>query len=320
MAGVSVATVSRALSGSNRVSTATRARILELARENSFEPSQAARSLTSRSTGLIGVIIDEIANPFFVQVVKGIETALESSGRCLLVASSNWVAEREAEIVRSFVRNRVDGVIIAPTSEDSEAVGILKHHGLPYVLVNIRGAAGDSYVCCDNVLGGRLAAEHLLARGIERLVYLVGFPHQSAYDRVRGLKEAVEEAGRGDLELIEARDIRTFSEGYEGAASLVARHRLDRGGAGVFALNDTVASGFLKALVELKIQVPETLALVGFDDIALTDILIRPLTTIAQPKEEMGRVAAEMLLARLADPERRPEALVLKPRLIVRAT
>ena len=320
LAGVSVATISRALSGSNRVSDETRTRIEALAKQYSFEPSSAARSLTSRSTGLIGILIDDIANPFFVQVVKGVEAALEGTGRCIIIASSNWDPEREAEIARSFIRNRVDGVVIAPTSEASEAVALFKRHGLPYVLANIRGEEDESYVCGDNEFGGGLAAEHLLARGVERLVYLVGFPHQTASDRVRGLRAAVEGAGRTDIELIEARGLRTFTEGYEGAAALVARHRLDKGRSGVFALNDIVAAGFLKALMELKIAVPETLALVGFDDIALTDMLVRPLTTVAQPKEEMGRAAASILLSMLAEPGRPAEARILKPHLIVRST
>jgi len=321
LAGVSVATVSRALSGSNRVSDETRVRIEDLAKKYSFEPSAAARSLTLKSTGLIGVLIDDITNPFFVHVVKGVESCLEGTGRRMIVASSNWEAKKEVEVARDFVRNRVDGVIVAPTSERSEAIELFRRHSLPYVLVNIRGGASESFVCCDNELGGRLAAQHLIARGIERLVYLVGFPHQTAADRVKGVCQAVAALGRSDIELIEEKGIRNLNEGYETAPALVAKHKLDNGRAGVFALNDTVACGFLKALIELRIDVPETLALVGFDDISLSDILVRPLTTVSQPKEEMGRIATEMLLTRLKAPDAPPPpGRILKPRLIVRST
>ena len=315
-----MATVSRALSGSSKVRSDTRERIVELARLHAFEPNSAARSLTSKSSGLVGVLIDDIANPFFVQVVKGIEAELAGSGLSLIVASSGWDAEREFELARGFVRNRVDGVIVAPTSGDSPALDLIRKKGLPLVLVNFRGGPGDCWVCGDNRAGGRLAAEHLLARGFDRLLCLVGHPHQTASDRLDGFRAAVGDSGRSDVALAVEEGIRDFQEGHSAGAALVVRHRLDKGRTGVFAFNDSVASGFLKAMIELGIAVPGNVGLVGFDDIALTDMLIRPLTTIFQPKEEMGRAAASILLRISGTGGREPEGKSLAPRLVQRST
>lgn len=320
LASVSIATVSRALAGSPQVKDATRARILALAREHHFEPSAVARSLSSSRSTIIGVLIDDIANPFFVQVVKGIERGLESTGYSLTVASSNWDAGKEEDLVRTMIRNRVAGLIVAPTADNAAALEILRQSCLPFVVVNARGAPGDAFICTDNFHGGYLAGSHLIARGVKRIALLVGFPHPSADNRLAGFQAAVRDSGRTDLELVTCRDVRTFEEGYERAAALIAKHRLDLPASGVFALNDVVAAGFLKAAVELNIPIPGHLALIGFDDIFFAELFRFPLTTVQQPKEEMGGLAVQSLLERIADPQQPPATTVLAPRLIVRTT
>jgi len=320
IAGVSTATVSRALGDSESIREETRVKIIRLAREHNFEPSAVASSLSSRRRNIIGILIDDIANPFFVQVVKGIEAELDDMGYSMIIASSNWNPQKEEELVRTLIRNRVAGVVIAPIDENSESLNLLRRHGINFVVINSRGKKGDSFVCTDNIKGGRLAANHLIAKGVRRLAYLVGFPHSSGEDRVKGMKLAIEEAGRADIELIECRGVKTFEEGYESAASIIARHKLDLPGSGIFALNDVVAAGFLKASVELNIRIPENLSIIGFDDIFFSNLFRIPLTTVLQPKEEMGSLAIHMLLKKIEEDDVMTMEQVLQPHLVVRGT
>ena len=320
LAGVSTATVSRALAGSDKVKEETRDKIIELARRNNFEPSAVASSLSSQKRNIIGILIDDIANPFFVQVVKGIEKEIDNSNYSMIIASSNWDPQKEIELVRTMIRNRVAGVVIAPTDDDSEALDLLRRYGMPFVVINSRGKKGDTFICTDNLKGGYLAANHLIARGINRLVYLVGFPHSSSGERVSGLKKAVRESGRSDIDVIECPQVRTFEEGYESAASIISRYRLDLPLSGLFALNDVVAAGFLKGAVELNIPIPDNLSIIGFDDIFFANLFRIPLTTVMQPKEEMGKIAVEALLKIIEDETIEPLGRILQPRLIVRDT
>ena len=315
--GVSTATVSRAFSGSPRVGVDTRERVLRIARQMHYEPSNLARALSTRRTSTIGVVVEDIANPFFVEVAKGIERVCEAENNTMLIASSDWQLEKESKILRKLLRQRVDGVIVATIDPDSEANRQLKASGMPMVLLNWLCIDGSvSSVSTDNREGGMLAARHSLARAVDRVVCLVGFPHQSSFDRLEGFMSVVtmENPRRVPHELY--RGVHTAADGYDVVPRLLA----DAAGArlGVCACNDLVAMGVIEGLLDHGIRVPDRICVCGYDDIAFAGKFRVPLTTVAQPMRQMGDLAANELFRLIREPQSPPRQLVLPPRLVVR--
>ena len=166
VAGVSKATVSRVLSNSPRISQKTRTRVLEAVRSLSYEPNYIARSLSKRTTHSIGVVLEDIMNPFYTQVAKGIETVLKAGGYTMVLTSSGFVCEEELELTRTLLRYKVDGILLTPVEADSLAVSILKSRGVPFFMLNAKSEdPAISWIDSDNRLGGYMAARYLLNLG-----------------------------------------------------------------------------------------------------------------------------------------------------------
>jgi len=320
LADVSVATVSRVLSNSPNVRDDTRARVLAVVKEHQYEPSYVARSLSTSKTRTVGVVIDDIANPFFMELAKGAEQVVRQQGYTMLLTCSNWDRDVEHDLVRALVRNRVEGVLIAAIDPEADSIRLLRSSGVPFVLMNcwssdntVSSVSGDSYA------GGELAGNCLLRADVQQYICLFGVPHQSSDERARGFLDAVA-AGHPSAPLETYYDVETFDQGYEIVSRLAAVHRIDRVRTGIFASNDFVAMGVVDSLVDHGISVPEQVSVVGFDDIEFAARYRVPLTTVAQPKTTMGELAAGALLDRLEQPNRDGRRLVLKPRLVVRDT
>ena len=319
-ARVSVATVSRVLAGSPKVRDETRQRVLGIVRAEQYEPSQIARSLSTRKTHTVGVVIDDIANPFFMELAKGVETVVREKGYTMLLTSSDWDEEREGELLRTLVRNRVDGALIAAVSPDSGSTPLLRRAGIPFVLMNCWSPDDSvSYVAGDSVAGGRLAAECLLQTKVRQFLCLVGVPHQSSEERAKGFAAAIHAAGRGEALRVH-RDVRTFEDGYRIVRRLLALHRIDSIETGIFTSNDFVAMGVVDALLDHRIRVPEQVSVIGYDNIGFAERYRVPLTTVDQPKQTMGELAAAELIRSIEEHDYRGKKLMLKPRLVVRET
>lgn len=321
-AQVSTATVSRVLSDSPKVKAETRKRVLEVIANFGYEPNHVARSLSVKRTRTVGLVVEAIANPFFVEVAQAVESELTQANLTMLLLSTSWDSEKELASVRTLLRNRVDGVLLSPISADSPSVGLLGKWGLPFVLLNIDATSeGLPSVCTDNYRGGYLAAQTLLESEVVSFICLQGFPHQSTFSRIEGFKAAMEEASKyRDLKLRVIPDVRTFREGYDIVQSLLTFDIPASGSLGVFATNDDVALGVLASLCDHGIRIPQQVAVVGYDDIPVASRFQIPLTTIAQPMQEMGRLAAKELITQLDNPGREPKSYVLPPRLVQRAS
>jgi DNA-binding LacI/PurR family transcriptional regulator len=316
-AGVSKATVSRALSNPAIVNPETRRTILEIMKRHSFVPNGLARGLAGTPTGIIGVVIDELANYFFIEVTEGIDSVVSEKDYSIQLSSSKWVPEREEKLVRSLISNQVDGVLIAPVSPDSAAIAILKDSGMPFVVINCIPQDPDvAFVSADNRKGGRLVAEYVNAslRGRQTIV-VSGYEHQSMLDRLRGFAESFDPS-RGDF--VHYPDIRTYEEGYELVPLLLARNALRTVASTIFVLNDNVAIGIIARLLELGVSVPEQVAVIGYDDIRLASFCRVPLSTVSQSVWDIGRLAATSLLSSIDDPDSSPERRLIEPRLIIR--
>ena len=292
--GVSVATVSRALSGNGAVGRATRERIAEAAARLGYQPNDLARSLHGGATGTIAVLVPDITNPFFPELVAGIQAVANERDNLLLLCQTGEDPATAGRELRHLRRKRVDGVVlVGGLSPDDNLASAVE--GLAVVTVDRdTGLPGHWSVRADHRAGGRIAAEHLVELGHERIAHIAGPQHLSvARERLAGYREALAASGiEPDDALVVEGD---FGEvgGHTALRTLLRRRREF---SAVFCSNDLAAVGALRALDEAGFSVPDDVSLVGFDDIHLAGYLRPALTTVRQPIHELGRRAATLLL------------------------
>jgi LacI family transcriptional regulator len=318
LAGVSVATVSRVLNSSAPVRDATRDRVLEVARELRFTPNGAARTLSRRRAGALGVILPDLYGEFFSELLRGIDQEAQRAGHSLLVSSSHHDSHGVAVAVRTM-RGRVDGLLVMAPEVEAEALDAALPEGLPVVLLNRAPGVTAASVMVDNFGGAHAMTVHLLSLGHRRIGFLAGAVDNADSDeRELGYRAALDEAGvpfdaglyvRGDF---------TEDGGWRGARALLARAEPP---SVIFAANDAMAVGVLSALREAEIDVPGTVAVVGFDDIPVARYLNPPLTTVRVGIAALGERAAALLLRDVAErppPGRVPRRDVLPTVVVVR--
>jgi LacI family transcriptional regulator len=318
-AGVSYATVSRALNGKYGVKPSTRERVLSVARRLGYRPNVVARGLVTRRTMTIGLIVPDIKNPFFPEVAGGVEDAAREAGYGVLLCNSNWQKVSERQYVTLLAGRRVEGIIIAPISRADEPVDDRVPVALPLVYVSSTPrSTARSYVVIDNVRGGLLATKHLLNAGRAPVAF-IGSRESSDDERFEGYRRALEDRGVAyDERFVRLGDMRQAS-GYRLFREMIEDGDRPRS---VFAENDLMALGCMQAAQERGLRVPEDIAIVGFDDIPFASFPEVQLTTIRQPTYDMGRMAVDILLARIARAPGPNEArqVVLEPQLVVRRT
>lgn len=298
-AGVNHSTVSRALHGRGRMSAATRARIIELAADMGYTPDARARSLVSGRTFTIGVVVTTIADPFVADVVNGIEHAAHEAGYSVFLSSSHADPEREMQVVETFQQRRVDAVIVTASRIGSLYTAKLEDFRVPIVLVNSQGEGEYLHsVAVDDVMGARLAVQHLLDLGHRRIAYIGSAARPvSSRRRLAGLRQALEETGLP----VEPERIVTPQAEDDLMAGEMGFTQLKSGNpTAIFAYNDMTAIGAMLAARDAGVDIPGQLSVVGFDDIEATRFTSPALTTIRQPREMMGRTAMEMTLALLS--------------------
>ena len=297
-AGVSTATVSRVLAGIGRARPETRDRVLEAARTLGYRPSEVARSLQRRSTQTLGLVITDIENPYFPQLVRAVEDAARAAGYAVLLCNAADDPEREAFYLDLLADRRVDGLIIAASSLGDRHGEWLAAPPVPVVLVNTAAPdVGLPAILSDNELGGRLAAAHLLDLGHRRFGYLMPPPRNvDAPARVQGIRMALVEAGLDPDGLVVGHGS-ALIDGGEAASGQILERAPETTAS--LAYNDLMAIGALRALRAAGRRVPDDVSVVGFDDVALATIVDPPLTTIVQRTEAMGRWAVERLLGGL---------------------
>ncbi|HUP54952.1 MAG TPA: LacI family DNA-binding transcriptional regulator [Methylomirabilota bacterium] len=294
-ADVSTATVSRVLAGLGGARPETRARILEAARELGYRPSAVARSLKLRTTRTLGLIITDIENPFFPQLVRTVEDVAREHGFALLLCNATEDPDREASYLDLLVDRRVDGVVIAVSGLGARHREWLAEPPLPVVLVNtVAPGLPHPSITSDNVDGGRQAGAHLLDLGHRRIGVLTAGPRNAAApDRVAGVRRAFEERGLGADSLTVAVGEPGVGGGEAACDQLLAEAP---GLTAVIAYNDLMAIGAMRAIRAAGLVVPRDISVVGFDDVAIAEYTDPPLTTIAQDIGDLGRWAVERLV------------------------
>jgi LacI family transcriptional regulator len=310
-AKVSVATVSRALSSPHQVNQATRERVLAVADQFGYRPSPAARSLITGKTGNIGLVMPDLANPFFTGVLKNVQAKARQSGYSVFVGDSDEDPAVEEELVRSMAK-QVDGVLLcSPGIKDSQITALSENTTM--VLLN-RRVRGISAALMDSAGGMRQSIDHLVALGHQRIAFLSG-PRNSWSNkhRLRGLRAAVE---RTKVDMI---TLGPFAPRYSGGVQ-AADLALAENVTAIIAYNDIMALGALARMHERGIDVPGELSLTSFDDLVYAAVSAPALTTVAMPVDAAGRLAVELLLSRLADPTSPVVHQELPTQLIVRGT
>jgi LacI family transcriptional regulator len=323
-AGVALGTVSNVLNRPQKVAETTRRRVLEAIDELGFVRNDAARQLRAGLSRTLGLVVLDVANPFFTEVSRGVEDRAAAEGLSVLLGNSDESEAREAAHLDLFEQQRVRGLLISPLGDIYDRLDRLRRRGTPIVLVD-RPAEAHPYssVWVDDVAGGRMAVEHLLQTGRRRIAF-VGGPAsiRQVADRRTGAEQAV--AGSGaSLEIIET-DGLTVDCGRRLGHDLIARRAGDRPDA-IFAANDVVAIGLMQSLGMLEHRlVPEEIALIGYDDIEFASATVIPLSSIRQPSELIGRTAVELLVRELTAVETGTEVehqqVVFQPELVIRGS
>jgi DNA-binding LacI/PurR family transcriptional regulator len=301
-AGVSHATVSRALNNHPCIPEKTAVLIRDIAAELGYLPSAAARGLKTRHSQALGVLVNRIDNPYFGEILQGIEDTVKGAGYSIFVASSFMDRTQETNIIRAFSEHRVDGVIIGSVPVNPESFKLLDSHGIPVVVINNQSMRNHKYaITHDDVDGARQVARHLISLGHRRIAFLgnARAPRINR-NRLRGLREELKTVG---VELVS--DDVTEQPGGEienGAAGMRDLYHRQREFSAVFCFNDLLAIGALHALNEMGIRVPEDVSITGFDNIQYSAYTSPTLTTFDQPKRSIGAEAARMLMELISAP------------------
>jgi len=318
LARVSVGTVSNILSGTSAVSSELRDRVERAIAELNYHPNHIARSLKSRRSHTLAIVVSDITNPFFPLVVRGAEDAASKLGYLLTIFNTDDHLEREQQIFSVLRMRRVDGVLVVVTPESGEGTHIPETiaAGIPVVCLDrVPCNATVDSVLVDNVKGARICVRQLTGMGHQRIAVISG-PRklQTARDRVEGYRAALREAGIPySAALVREGDFR-FESGYRLAKDLCLLHPRPTA---IFALNCMMGMGAYKAVQELALHMPEEMAVAVFDDVPGNDLLRPQLTVVSQPAYDIGYRAADLLIRRITNqiPAGKPVALVLDPEL-----
>lgn len=322
-AGVSHTTVSRALNGNPCIPDKTTALIRDIAGEMGYLPSATARGLKTRHTRALGVLVNRIDNPYFGEILQGIEDAVKDAGYSIFIASSFTNPKHEKHIIQAFSEHRVDGVIIGSVPVNQESYNLLDKYGIPAVVINNQSHRNHKYtISHDDFYGAQQVARHLLDLGHQHIAY-IGNKQASKINnnRLRGLKQELLAAGLSvNTNLVIHQPGGEIENGLAGMAELLEK---DTDITAVFCFNDLTAIGALHYLNGKSIRVPEDISIVGFDNIRYSAYTNPPLTTFDQPKRSIGTEAALMLMELVSrtvsgEPNDHPISKLMRGQLLAR--
>ncbi|WP_334369494.1 ribose operon transcriptional repressor RbsR [Enterobacter hormaechei] len=320
MAGVSTSTVSHVINNDRFVSEAIREKVDAAIKELNYAPSALARSLKLNQTRTIGMLITASTNPFYSELVRGVERSCFERGYSLVLCNTEGDEQRMNRNLETLMQKRVDGLLLLCTETHQPSKEIIQRYpSIPTVMMDWAPFDGTSDLIQDNsLLGGDMATQHLIDKGHTRIACITGpLDKTPARLRLEGYLSAMERAGlaipdgyriTGDFE---------FNGGFEAMQKLLAQEPRPHA---VFIGNDAMAFGAYQALYQAGLRVPDDMAIVGYDDIELARYMTPPLTTIHQPKDELGELAIDVLIHRMAQPTLQQQRLQLTPVLMERGS
>jgi len=321
--GVSVVTVSKVLRGNSDIGEETRKRVLKRMKELNYQPNMLARGLASGKTYTVGLVVPDLVHPFFAEFAKSLSGVLRPSNRAVILASSEEDPEIERQEIRTLLRRGIDVLLIASCQPNLRNFYELGDERTPYLLFdrNFPHLVAH-FVGSDDVKVGEMATNHLLGTGRSRIAHIAGRNTSPSYDRLRGFRNAMAEHPSPvpddyvivcDAHMEERGD----KIGYDAMQKLLAlKERPDA----VFCYNDMTAIGAIEATIAAGLRVPEDIAIIGCGNMPYNDYLRIPLSSIDHGTAELGRLAGELALELVANPEQPPKSILVPPRLVVRAS
>jgi LacI family transcriptional regulator len=317
--GFSPMTVSRVINNEKYVRKETRDTVVRAIEKYGYEPNYLARSLKTRRSRIIGLIIGEIENPYYSRLAKGVIDTAERFDYNVVVCNSKYSPERGEKYLNMLIQRGVDGLIIATIDFSLDLVRVVKKKHIPFVLVTRRmdDPQDTNYIIADDYHGGRLAAEHLVRLGHRKIYFLRTAEVFGAVERVRAFRDVLKENGIHFDENFMSPIVTNAEESYAVTRDFLKRRH---GFTAIIAANDFIAIGAMEAIFEENLSIPNDMSLIGYDNLKITSILKVPLTTVDQPKLTFGRLSAERLIDMIRDPERHrnPQKLIIQPKLVVR--
>lgn len=315
-AGVSTSLVSYVLNGKKTVRPETHARIIKAVKELDYRPNLLARCLKTRESRTIGILVPDLSNVFYIEMIKGVEEIVNAAGYSTILCNSNGNYTRELQYISVLRSKNIDGLIYIGTGCDIDPE--LQKCDIPVVIID-RVTGNEAYtVTTDNVTGGYLATEYLLRKG-RRHIAFIGMNREAntIRDRYTGYRRALAEFNvELDEKLYDEANV-SYEAGYVAMCNMLeAAPYVDA----VFASSDFLAFGAIRAVVDSKLTVPGDIAVIGYDDVAQSKYFIPALTTIHQPTAEMGQHAAQILVTLMRNGEVQENRIILQPELMIRET
>lgn len=316
-AGVSIATVSKVINRTGRISEKTRERITKIMDEMGYVPNLVASALSSKRTYMIGLLIPDISNPYFAEMARHIEDRAHELGYNIVICNTDNKVDKEREYLNFLQQKGVDGILLATGLAHPESLGLVKEKNLPITLISREvPTSAVNTVLVDDFMGGYLATSHLLQLGHRDIAIIVeSMDLASSRQRLKGYRSALEEyCVPFDEQWVAVSDF-TIASGME-----MAGRFLDRAvrPTAIFACNDLLAIGTIQAARARSLPVPEKLSVVGFDNTFLSGVIDPALTTVGQPIRELGSQAVDLLYRQMNEEEPVKQRIVLLPELVVR--
>lgn len=318
-AGVSVNTASRAINNKSDINEETKKRVLKVAQELGYVQNATAVALRTKKTRTLGVVIADNRNPFYAEVLNGIEEAAREKNYHIILANTQRDYQKEEEAINLLLAKRVDGLLITPVQDRNDDIKKLIEANIPFVIVgrDFENIEVDA-IYNDEVKGGFFATEYLIKKGHKRIAFINGFLHKSpAQGRLEGYKKALKEHGIPLVDMMVSVGDIDVEDGYERTKQMLEKN-LDF--TAIFAYNDMMAFGAMQVIKEKGLRIPEDIGLVGYDDIPFSSLISPSLTTIKLKKQELGAESVKLLLSRINGSREKMKKIMLNVELIVRGT
>lgn len=321
IAGVSTMTVSRVINNEKYVKTETKDRVLKLILEYGYEPNFFAKSLKSRKSKTIGLIIGDIENPYYSRLAKGVIDVAESSDYNVIVCNSKYKAELSERYINMLIKKGVDGVLIATVDVFSELINKLNKRDIPFVLITRKlDLPGINYITADDYLGGRIAAEYLISLGHKKIFFLKAANVWGSNERIRAFTDVLKENSIYYDESYFSDYLENLDQSYNTTKKFLTEDK-NKNFTAIIGGNDFLAIGAMEAIIESGLNIPEDISLIGYDNLNITSILKVSLTTVQQPKLRFGELATKRIIQMIENHEetkKNPQKLVIKPELVIR--
>jgi LacI family transcriptional regulator len=314
-------TVSRVINNERYVKADTKDRVLKTISEYGYQPNFFAKSLKSKKSKTIGLIIGEVENPYYSRLSKGVIDVAEASDYNVIVCNSKYNAQLSEKYVNMLIKKGVDGVLIATVDVYNELINKLNKRNIPFVLITKKLDLPDiNYITADDYLGGRIAAEYILSLGHKKIFFLKAANVWGSNERIRAFTDTLKENNIYYDDDYFSVYLENLEQSYAATKKFLSDKK-SRDFTAIIGGNDFLAIGAMEAIIENGFNIPDDISLIGYDNLNITAILKVPLTTVKQPKLRFGELATKRIIEMIEEPEKarlNPQKIVIKPELIIR--